>query len=206
MEAYTVINGYSSYEIANEYPHVIRRRDNQQVVSEWLNTNGYYRLNLVNDNGERKKEYKHVIVASTFIHNDDPVNKTFVDHLNHDKTDNHISNLRWCSPRENAINRSSSKGVNYDFITELPHGCVKVTHYNNHEFNDIYYHVDTDVFYKKMTDHFFRIMHHTIAPSGNRYVQTMSMLNKKVSIYNHVVARDIDIYPEVNEEGDDTEQ
>ena len=29
-----------------------------------------------------------------FLLNDDPENKTQVDHINHDKTDNHLENLR----------------------------------------------------------------------------------------------------------------
>ena len=202
MEGYTTISGFSNYEIANEYPHEVRRKDNKRVVSECINS-GYYKLNLVNDHGERKVVRKHVIIAKTFIHNDDPINKTIVDHIDRDKTNYHISNLRWATISENSINRSRSTRGNhpYNDVTEIPLGCVKVNHYNGHEFNDIYYHLDTDVFYKKIFDHLFRIMYENTAPSGNQYVNASSTLKKQVHIYNHVVARNIDLYPQVDEEG-----
>ena len=204
MQAYTVIPGYERYEICNEYPHQIRRRDNQRIVSEHTNAQGYYALHLVNDAGARKALLKHVIIAKTFITNDDPINKTLVDHIDHNTTNNHISNLRWVTPRDNSINRSrSTRGnVQYEFVTELPLGSVKVTHYNQHQIDDVFFHSNTNVFYKKMADNLFRVMHQRSAPSGNRFVQTMSTLNKQVKLFNHVVRRDIDTYPQVNDEGD----
>ena len=203
MQAYTVIPGYERYEICNVFPHRIRRRDNHRFINEYIERDCYYRLNLVNDDdNKRKKVYKHVIVAKTFIENDDPVNKTVVDHINHIRIDNRIANLRWCTRQENSINRSRANGVTYQFVSELPLGCVKVTHYNKHQLEDIYFHLDTNVFYKKMADHLFRIMHQSIRPSGSHYVISKSTENRRVDIYNHVVRRDIDTYQLVDDEGD----
>ena len=201
MEGYSVIPGYSDYEIGHEWPHFVRRRDNKRVVSGFINDAGYLTLNLVNDENKRKAVKKHIILAKMFINNDDPLHKTYVDHIDRNRTNNRIENLRWVTPRENSINRSRANGVTYQFVSELPLGCVKVTHYNKHQLEDIYFHLDTNVFYKKMADHLFRIMHQSTRQSGNHYVISKSTENRRVDIYNHVVRRDIDTYQLVDDEG-----
>ena len=49
----------------------------------------------------RKYMYKHRAVAFCFCENDDPTNRTQVDHLNRDRGDNKASNLEWVTPKEN---------------------------------------------------------------------------------------------------------
>lgn len=70
-----------------------------------------------------KTEYIHRLLAKMFIPNDDPVNKKYIDHLNRNKLDNRLENLRWVSAEENAINCGLSKrntsgfrGVHFDKI------------------------------------------------------------------------------------------
>lgn len=67
---------------------------------------GYHFVNLCKD-GERKHAYIHQLVARTFIPN--PENKKYVDHIDNDKDNNDVSNLRWVTCKENMNNSITRK-------------------------------------------------------------------------------------------------
>jgi hypothetical protein len=78
-----------------------------------------YRMIDLKLNGTRNRFYIHRLVATHFI--DNPENKKIVDHINHDVTNNTISNLRWATMTEQNRNirkhknkTSTYKGVSYD--------------------------------------------------------------------------------------------
>ena len=61
---------------------------------------GYLMVDLYKNN-KASKLYVHRLIAEHFIHNDDPVNKTQVNHKNGNKLDNSIANLEWISHGDN---------------------------------------------------------------------------------------------------------
>ena len=63
-------------------------------------TKGYHMVLLRKDN-EIKDFRVHRLVALTFIPNDDPENKIFINHKNENKLDNRVENLEWCTPKYN---------------------------------------------------------------------------------------------------------
>lgn len=74
-----------------------------------IDTNGYVYTNI-----KRKKVYLHRFLLNA-------PSELFVDHINHDKSDNRRSNLRLCTHQENNMNQrifdrgtSKYKGVFYD--------------------------------------------------------------------------------------------
>jgi len=71
---------------------------------------GYPYLSMCKD-GVEKKATVHRLVAEAFVDNDDPVNKTEVDHINRVRTDSRAVNLRWVSHEENSHNRSKRAGT-----------------------------------------------------------------------------------------------
>lgn len=52
-------------------------------------------------NSKRKCFKVHRLVAEAFIKNDDPLNKTTVNHIDGDRSNNCVTNLEWCSYSEN---------------------------------------------------------------------------------------------------------
>ena len=184
--SYVELVDHSNYEILNEYPFTIRRKDNQYEVSESI-SHGYPRVII---NG---KDYnKHRLIALQFISNDDPEHKTQVDHINHDRTDYHLNNLRWVTPSENYRNRSSHKGVEYEYFDDIPEEAFVIDTYETRngmrvfDKNRYFYYyddeTDEDIFYSKVKDDLYRRLHINSNKYGNRYVNTKDVNGKGVAI------------------------
>ena len=124
VEFVPLLNFEDDYEILNDYPFTIRKKSNHRVLKESL-SNGYVQVAL---NG--KPYRKHRLIALQFLPNDDPINKDIIDHINRDKTDYHLHNLRWCSTAENQNNRIHYKGINHEIIDELPNDAFEIEWYD----------------------------------------------------------------------------
>ena len=185
------LNDFSDYEILNQYPFTIRRKKDHYIVKETINkNNGYPSVNIY-----CKKVNKHSLIAKQFIPNDDPEHKTQIDHINKDRTDYHLENLRWVSSSENNKNISSKNGVEYEFIDNIPDDAIVITHYNTRNgrkiFNEseYYYYRDEetnkDIFYLKITNELYRIMYINKTKSGREFVVARDINHKQVAIYIH---------------------
>ena len=73
----------------------------EHIVPQQDNGHGYQTVSLTKF-GKTRKEYVHRLVAMAFIPN--PENKPQVDHINTDKADNVVTNLRWVTQSENNKN------------------------------------------------------------------------------------------------------
>lgn len=73
----------------------------ERIMKPYESRGGYLSITLCKD--KRKKGYLiHKIVALSFIPN--PENKPFVDHIDTNRKNNMVENLRWCTTKENAAN------------------------------------------------------------------------------------------------------
>ena len=174
-----LINFENDYEILNEYPYTIRKKSNKREIKEGLFNHGYVRVYL-----NCTPYLKHRLIALQFLPNDDPEHKTDVDHINHDKTDYHLANLRWVSQSENCKNKSSYKGVQCNYIDDIPDESMIVDFYDmtnglRHEFEGYYYH--DGVFYYD-NDVNYRILNINTNKSGTRYVAMRNIYGKLVCV------------------------
>lgn len=71
---------------------------------------GYLKVSLTKE-GRSVQRKLHRLVAETFIAN--PSNKQVVDHIDEDKTNNKVTNLRWCTLQENNEYYNTKDGRRY---------------------------------------------------------------------------------------------
>jgi hypothetical protein len=116
MEEYRNVKWYESiYEVSNEGN--IRSVKSGNILKGFTNPRGYTQINLFN--GIERTYYVHKLVAEAFLEKVE--GKTEIDHINNDKSNNNVSNLRYCTHQENCRNKrmmsnntSGVKGVNWD--------------------------------------------------------------------------------------------
>ena len=89
IELWEEVINHPNYEICTEYPHKIRKKTTGRILKECISPAGYHQVGL-----DGKTCVKHRLIAIQWIPNDNPKLKIQVDHINRDRTDNRIDNLR----------------------------------------------------------------------------------------------------------------
>ncbi|WAX15846.1 DNA endonuclease [Enterococcus phage EH93P2] len=88
---------------------------------------GYIQVCLLDDQGKRRVFKMHRLVAEAFI--DNPNGKEHVNHIDEDKTNNHVHNLEWVTAKENIIHgsckRKSAISRGTPIIVTLEGGMLK---------------------------------------------------------------------------------
>lgn len=97
MEIFKDIQGYDGYQISN-LGRIWSDRS-QKYLALTPNNTGYIQVKMIANNGKRKNELVHRLVALTFI--DNPDKKPEVNHIDRDITNNCVSNLEWVTKSEN---------------------------------------------------------------------------------------------------------
>jgi hypothetical protein len=119
-------------------------------MKPFSNGRGYFKIQLFNE-GNPRNIFIHRLVAEHYIPN--PNNYTQVDHINHIRTDNNVSNLRWVTRRQNQHNRENN-----------------VEHINISVRRNGTYRVQISYQYKKVFDKTFDKLEEAILARDNFYV------------------------------------
>lgn len=95
-EEWRKVPGFSRYHVSNlGRIKLISGR----IATRKPHSSGYIRIGVVNNEGLRETQYLHVLIALSFIPN--PDNKERINHLNGLRDDNKVTNLEWCTQKEN---------------------------------------------------------------------------------------------------------
>jgi hypothetical protein len=99
------IQGYPDYLIYDDGRIYSRKRNGWKggFIQPKPSKHGYLRIALSDGTYKPKKYSIHRLVAEHYLPNIE--NKPQVDHIDRDKTNNHVSNLRWVTQEENNQNR-----------------------------------------------------------------------------------------------------
>ncbi len=113
MEEFREIENFDNYEVSN-FGNV-RNKKTGRLLKKGIDSKGYYSVGI-RQNLKTTTLNVHRLVAITFV--DNPDDKPFVDHIDNDRTNNNVINLRWCTNKENlqnsklsTANTSGHKGV-----------------------------------------------------------------------------------------------
>ena len=92
-------NGTVWSDIVSRSKDKIRREEKHRLTPRPL-PNGYLRVYMRRDSDYKRVDmYIHRLVALAFIPN--PENKRFVNHIDTNRSNNHVDNLEWCTSKEN---------------------------------------------------------------------------------------------------------
>ena len=112
------LEDYPDYFITETGDVYSGKRDKIIKFKPCINSKGYFQIDFWKD-GKRYSKSIHRLLAETFINN--PENKPFIDHIDRNKLNNNLENLRWSTHSENNRNGTKNKnntsgilGVSYD--------------------------------------------------------------------------------------------
>lgn len=101
----------TKYEVSNLGG--VRNKDTQEDIGQVLSGIPQYKYaNILEECGTRKLRRVHRLVAEMFIPKVE--GKKFVDHIDRDKLNNRVDNLRWVTRKENQANRDNTLFIEHN--------------------------------------------------------------------------------------------
>jgi hypothetical protein len=107
IEFIDIIDYEGLYKI-NKLGEVLNKRN--KIMKSKNGKNGYMQITL-SKNGNSKTFHIHRLLGIHFIENNDPINKIQIDHIDRNKLNNNLDNLRWTTLKENQKNKNRNGGI-----------------------------------------------------------------------------------------------
>ena len=127
-EIYIQIEEFPNYQVSNQGN--VRNIKTGRILKQRLRKDGYKDV-IIHLEGKKYNKTVHKLVANAFLENIE--NKKCVDHINNNKEDNNINNLRYATRKENGQNRqlgknntSGYKGVSYFKLNNKWEAYIKI--------------------------------------------------------------------------------
>lgn len=114
---FKTIKGYSKYAIS-ENGEV---RKGEKIVGQRYDKNGYVRVQLKNDEGNWDTRLVHQLVLETFV--GECPEGFEADHIDRNRANNNLENLRWVSRKDNNMNKGKRNTVSSDCKKQVK--CVE---------------------------------------------------------------------------------
>ena len=168
----------NAYEINDAFPYPIRRKGSDKIIKERADNSDSYIYCYLN----AKKYKKHRIIALQFIENDNPDTKTIVDHIDRNKHNNNINNLRWVTSSENNKNKTSNLNVVYEYFDTINADAIEVNDYGSHQLEFYYYSEEDDAFYFYNGQQYRKLHVNIMKKTGVAFVQVYDTDGKRVSV------------------------
>ena len=119
-EVWAPVNGLDNYELSTLGR--LRNTKTGRVLAGCINNHGYIRYD-VSVRGKRMAVAGHRLVAGAFLTKSRP--DDVVNHIDGDKTNNEISNLEWCSQKENMHHAIEKLGFVPNYARKRPVVCIE---------------------------------------------------------------------------------
>jgi hypothetical protein len=184
LEEWRTLREYPLYEFGS-LGHVRSIREGgrwkRHLMNPTTGRRGYKQVSLRNIDGVTKTQALHKLIALAFL---GPADDRECDHIDRDRTNNRVSNLRYCSRAENGRNRSGRGNTRYEYIDELPRDAVRVNSYNGHSLSNVHY-CDRN-FYVFNGVHYGKLVPVETSVYGYLYVNVVDDDGRKTHIYLHI--------------------
>jgi hypothetical protein len=163
------------YEINRVDPTRMRRVGEEGEIGSSMRKD-YLRISL-----DRQSYQLHRIIALQLMPN--PENLKDIDHIDRNKLNNNIENLRWCSGSTNNFNLTRYNGLEAVYVSVLPDDAFIVDEYGTHRFNHYHYSLAQDKFYSCVGPNQYKILRiNTPSSRPSKFVNMKDTNNKNVCV------------------------